>query len=756
MMDVGGIWSTQQLAEFVCAMSEIDAVDALLREAVEQAAEAVEAEVGALVASGAVAVCYGFAPSRIRAPELLAVAGGTHPTLEVPGVGRCLVLTAPCEQLAGGQLLVARSGPDGFSQEERSLVRAMARVLGLRLDALQTLAGMRERQTLLERLSRIQRSISSRQPLDDVLHSIVSGAAELLGDEVVALRLVDPADSTVMETAAAIGMGDRLPAALPTAPEDGIRSSMATPVRQGDVTIGSLTVATRRPGRSYTASEQEVLEAFAEHASLAITDARTVDALHAAVQTATHQALHDTLTGLPNRALFIDRVRQVSAEARRRHEPLAVLFLDLDNFKLVNDSLGHSSGDALLQVVAGRCVACVRESDTVARLGGDEFALLLEGASQREAERVARRILAALAEPLPLVSRVISTASIGVVCVTAPTESAEDLIRDADVAMYRAKADGKGTYVLFEPRMRDDVQARTQLEHDLHGALDSGQLVVHYQPVVELATSTTVGVEALIRWQHPQRGLVGPTDFVPVAEDTGLIGPIGAWVLREACRQAVRWRVDTGLRLAVGVNVSPRQLGHPGFARLVRQTLAETGFPAAALTLEITENVLVQNMSAAATELAELKGLGVQLAVDDFGTGYSSLGYLASLPLDTVKVDRLFVAQLDAGGTTRPLAPAILGLAESLGLLVIAEGIETDEQLRRLVELGCRYGQGFRYSPALPPAELVEFAGRCRPALVPAPRRAGLERENRHQEPGGRPALLEGDVHRARHVQVVE
>jgi diguanylate cyclase (GGDEF)-like protein len=657
----------------------------------------------------------------------------------------------------------------GTERSSASLLRAMAQFLSLGLQArrqvdeerthrelsdaadnAQLLASLRERQTLLERLSRIQRSISSRQPLDEVLDAIVAGAAELLGDDIVGLRLLDPDDPAYMVMASAIGLPARLMAAtsrqpvgqgiggqaivenrlvhtssyqtldqpLPGFAADGIQAAMACPVRQGSTAVGSLVVATRRVHRTYSASEQEALIAFAEHVSLALNDAQSVAALHRAVDDATRQSLHDGLTGLPNRALLLDRLSHaIERSDRPDGRPLTLLFIDVDDFKVVNDSLGHLVGDRLLSAVADRVASALRTQDTVARLGGDEFAVLLEQTAAEEAAVSAQRVLRALSEPfeLPEGQTVHVSASIGLVTSCGAGYSAEELLRDADVAMYRAKGEGKARYVVFEAAMRDRLQARTELESELRRAVLREQFTVHYQPVVDARTGTVVSTEALLRWEHPRHGLVPPGDFVPLAEDTGLIVTMGRYVLREACRQTTEWRRSPELAdLTVSVNLSPRQLQEPGLLDDVRDALAASGLPAHALVLEITENLLVRDVEQAAHRLDSLKSLGVRLAVDDFGTGYSSLSYLSRLPVDILKVDKAFVAGIADESSAGKLAWAVLALADSLALETVAEGVETPEQVQALLAHDCTRLQGFLFSRPVPGAVLPGTAAALR------------------------------------------
>ncbi|BEP16425.1 hypothetical protein acdb102_47360 [Acidothermaceae bacterium B102] len=449
----------------------------------------------------------------------------------------------------------------------------------------------------------------------------------------------------------------------------------------------------------------------------------------------THQAFHDTLTGLANRALFQDRVGH-ALRAARAQATVAVLFLDLDGFKGVNDTQGHAVGDVLLGLVAERLKHGVRPADTVARLGGDEFAVLVEDPDcQRAAVWVAERVVAALNQPFLLDGRELSIGvSVGIALNMLGTETDDVLLRNADVAMYRAKAKREGGWVRFESGMRDALVEKLELENDLKLALGRGQLAVYYQPTVELARGVVVGAEALLRWHHPTKGLVGPDDFIKVAEEGGLITAIGEYVLREACRAGVRWQAfaPPGQDFRVAVNISARQVS-AALVDTVQAVLAESGMPPSALVLEVTESVLVERTEEILALLHQLKSLGVRLAIDDFGTGYSSLSYLSRFPVDILKIDRSFVEAVAVDGSEQgELARTILHLGQSMHLSTVAEGIETQAQYAALRSMGCDYGQGFLFSRALPPAgldELLSFRrmsqpgspGPARPTPVPEP-----------------------------------
>jgi diguanylate cyclase (GGDEF)-like protein/PAS domain S-box-containing protein len=415
-----------------------------------------------------------------------------------------------------------------------------------------------------------------------------------------------------------------------------------------------------------------------------------------------HQAFHDPVTGLPNRALFVERVRHAIARGRREQRGLGIVFIDLDDFKIVNDSLGHAAGDEALTQVAQRLALSIRASDTAARFGGDEFAVLLEDIEGvQEAADAAERIIEALATPLTAGHKeLVLRGSLGIAI--APDDGsadADELIRDADAAMYIAKRDGKGGYRLFEPEMHEGVLQRLELRTDLQRALATDQLELYYQPVIRLEDGTISGVEALLRWNHPERGIVGPDQFIPLAEETGLIVPIGRWVLREGCREGRRLLgslpVDRPVSLAI--NLSLKQLQHSDIVADVRDALEESGLPPQQLTLEITESVLMADTDLAVQRLAELKALGLKLALDDFGTGYSSLSYLSKFPVDVLKMDRSFLRE-GASPQTQDLANAVVALGSTLSLEVVAEGIELPEQWTTLRDLGCELGQGFYFA----------------------------------------------------------
>ena len=709
------------LAELLAIVASVEDADDAIQRGLVFTAEAVSAEFSAIVRHGSVVGAHGFRAADVPLLALVDIAQGRATTFEYGGFSDFHCVAIPIEDDFGTHLVLIRIKEE-FDTDERQLLHAMGRVLTLSVRMLR-------RQTLLERLSRIQRSIVHRAALQDVLDGIVAGASELLGDEIASLRLVESHNPSQMVLAAATGVSGELMEAqrrgpvgegvggcaiaenrlvvqesysdwdggLPAYRERGLQSAMAAPVHENGVPVGSLTVASFRPNRSYSQTEQDVLVAFAEHASLALTDARNFE-------DAMHQAFHDSLTGLPNRALFLDRLELAHARARRSGRPIAVLFMDLDSFKNVNDSLGHAAGDELLLLVAGRLRRCLRPSDTAARFGGDEFALLLEDLDMATAaEGVAVRVLAALREPFVIQDQeVLVGTSIGIASSASP--GSDDLLRNADLAMYRAKGLGKGRFQVFEPGMHVQVLERLELEVDLQRALERDEMCVHYQPIIELATARITALEALVRWRHPVRGMIQPNDFIPLAEETGQIHRLGEWVLERAVRDAQRWNagVRLGAPVRVGVNLSGRQLQEPTLVGQIGAALAGSGLDPELLVLEITETVLMQDLEGTVGRLQDLKKLGVGLSVDDFGTGYSSLQYLRRFPLDSLKIAKSFVDGVSGPSQDAAVARAIIELGTSFQLNVVAEGIERTEQHARLVDLGCTYGQGFLYSRPVP------------------------------------------------------
>lgn len=427
-----------------------------------------------------------------------------------------------------------------------------------------------------------------------------------------------------------------------------------------------------------------------------------------------HDALHDSLTGLPNRTLLIERIEFTIAHAKRNLDyKYGLLFIDLDRFKGINDSLGHSIGDQLLIAVSNLLQECVRENDLVARLGGDEFVILLDGInSVQDATLICERIQQKMRSPFDLESQnIFTSASIGIVLGSTEYNNPADLMRDADIAMYRAKDKGKARYTIFDQTMYDETLKLVELENSLRFALKRNELSMHYQPIISLDNNHLVGFEALIRWQHPERGAISPVEFIPIAEDTGLILDIGEWLLKEACQQLQTWRqqfasVPQINSLKMSINLASQQLQEPEFIQKLDQILLETGLEGSSLRLEITESVLIEPEGTIQNTLRQIKNRNIKLSIDDFGTGYSSLSYLRRFPIDNLKIDRSFINQMNLDSENFEIVRLIITLAKTLGMKTISEGVETALQLNQLKGLGCEFAQGYLFSIPLAPKEI--------------------------------------------------
>jgi diguanylate cyclase (GGDEF)-like protein/PAS domain S-box-containing protein len=428
-------------------------------------------------------------------------------------------------------------------------------------------------------------------------------------------------------------------------------------------------------------------------------------------------ALHDTLTGLPNRALLMDRLEQAIARAQRTMGArFAVFFLDLDHFKTINDSLGHFAGDQLLIQIADRLSECLRSIDTVARLGGDEFAIIVADLENDQAPlAIVERIQEALRMPFDLEGHRVSTsASIGITLSSDRYQRAEDFLRDADTAMYRAKSQGRAGHQLFDGHMHEQAMERLSVEAGVRRALEREEFILHYQPIVSLETGDVVGLEALIRWNHPERGILAPAEFLAIAEESGLIVPMSEWVVRTACEQASRWQRDLRQPIRISVNMPPRQLKDPSLVKLISEHLRRAGLPASALGLELVESSLIENREAIVDNLQQLRAMGIYIAVDDFGTGYSSLSYLKRLPIDALKIDRSFTQGIPSDVNDTAISTTIIAMARSLSLQVVAEGVETREQAEFLHAHGCHTAQGYFFSRPMPAADCAHFFGKAR------------------------------------------
>jgi diguanylate cyclase (GGDEF)-like protein len=498
---------------------------------------------------------------------------------------------------------------------------------------------------------------------------------------------------------------DAFSAKLGFVPPGQLGAVVGVPLSSGGHVVGVIGLASASSDRPFREREIDALSRFAQLASIAIDNARLVDV-------AQRGALYDQTTGLPNRELLTDRIAHSLARAHPGDvESIAVVLLDLDRFQVINESVGHMVGDRLLMAVGQRIAGRLRPGDTVARFGGDEFGVILDPvADESEAVQMAEGLAAELRAPFTQGGREwFISASIGIAVGDADRVTPEELLREAEIAMVRAKEDPANRVLLFEPTMSAAMLERIDLENDLRSALVRGELRCHYQPIIDLHDGRVVGFEALVRWQHPTRGLIPPLSFIPMAEETGLIAPLGRWVLETACRQAVAWRSKTtGAPLVMSVNLSARQFVQAELVDEVSDILTMTGLEPSELELEITESVLMDQSESGVRTLRRLRELGVRLVLDDFGTGYSSLSYLKHLPLDTIKIDRSFVVGLD-GKADRSIVEAVVALAHGLGIGVVAEGIETETQHRQLIELGCDLGQGYLFSRPVPATEATRL-----------------------------------------------
>jgi diguanylate cyclase (GGDEF)-like protein len=715
-------WSTHLLTEFVTAVNAAEDETSAILGAVERAVEMVEAEAGAVVRGGQVLGAYGFG-GQVPVEGLLEVANGQN-KITVANLGELYAVSNPLGEQNGDVLILARLD-EAFAPEERQMLQGMAQVLGLALRSIRVMAAERHlraetesqassaqtRQRMVEILLTIQRVISGRRPLPEILDAVTLGAGQLLNGAAVTLMLAEGGTARRLTVASSCGDGPEPPDAIAREAmtkgtvqvrtvEDG--TLIAAPVRVTGETAGSLVV--RLPVEAaHCTEERDQLATFAQQISLALTDVRTVEAVN--------EAHHDPVTGLPNRALFLKIVSRVLASRATDIDPTSVLFIDLDRFKAVNDSLGHGAGDQLLALVARRLRGCVRASDTTARLGGDEFAALLPDAPVEAATVVGERIVAAIKEPFRVAGREIFIgASVGIATSREVDGTSETLLHSADLAMYRAKKEGSGRVLVYATFMHTEALDRLSLRGDLQRALREGEFRLQYQPLVRLAHGGVAGVEALIRWHSPTRGFVSPVDFIPIAEEFGLIVDIGQWVLETSALQVAQWR-RTFPDLGLNVNVSGHQLVHPRFADNVMKALAIAGLPSSAVTLELTESVLMSEPDLGKAALHVLRGLGVQLSIDDFGTGYSSLAYLRELPVDELKIDRAFIARAELTSEDLALVRTIVELAQILGLRTVAEGIENAAQLEALRGLSCAYGQGYHLCRPSDPADLPAKLG---------------------------------------------
>jgi diguanylate cyclase (GGDEF)-like protein len=641
-----------------------------------------------------------------------------------------------------GTLLVVRPQSATFEPHEHPVIESYARLAANALDSAAAIADARQQATTAQALLTLSSSLADLASTEEMVFRLAHAIPSVINCDRVCVWLTEPGNS-VANVGATYGFDHDVDSELrtldiplpPTADftstfrhdltDDTMRLSMVLsaagsvaalsfPIIYGNEMYGWITVdVIEHPERfNDNADVTDRLRGLAGQAAIAIRNARLLHEIR-------HQAMHDGLTGLPNRVLMLDRVFQTLARARREHFEVALLFIDLDGFKDINDTLGHAMGDRLLQAVAARFAGTLRESDTVARLGGDEFVVLAEGLSLAAGpELLAERLLGVLAEPFHLDdsnnTSVSVSASIGIA--VGLRESAEELLRDADIALYAAKDEGRNGFVVFEAEMQSVLRRRHELESDLQAAIGTDQFFLLYQPIFDLGDMTVVGVEALLRWRHPVRGLLQPDDFIPALEASGLIIPAGRWVLEEACRQAMAWRRE-GRVTRMSVNASARQLDADSLLDDVRRALTLSGLPPDDLIIEITETSIMRNTISAQKQLTALKSLGVRIAIDDFGTGYSSLSYLQQFPVDSLKIDRAFISGMAKTPEGDALIHTLMQLGKALHLETLAEGIEESGQLTQLQTEQCDVGQGFLFARPLPPEEVEVF---LKPAGAPA------------------------------------
>jgi len=639
------------------------------------------------------------------------------------------------DQRRYGTLFSFRSKGASFQPDERSVLESYARLAASALDSERSIVEARQQTSTAHALLTLSSALSELTSREEMVRRIAHAVPSIIDCDRAIVWLIEPGEN-VGTVSATFGFDSVTEAALHTLvvpipasskipliayphPLTEHRSALSTallaagsvaaasfPIVYDNDMYGWITVdVLHHPQRlNEDVDISEGLRALAGQAAVALRNGRLLGEIR-------HQALHDSLTGLPNRVLVIDRINQTLSRARREHTDVAVLFIDLDGLKDVNDTLGHATGDWLLQAVAARFAGTVREADTVARLGGDEFVVLTDGLSLAAGpEEVAQRLLAVLVEPFSLgagdQAPVSITASIGIAA--GLRDTAEEFLRDADIAMYTAKAAGKNRYVVFEAEMHSERRWRHELEMDLRTAIATDQFFLAYQPIFNLTTMAVVGVEALLRWSHPGRGVLQPNEFIPVLESSGLIIPVGRWVLLEACRQAMAWRAE-GHTTRISVNASARQLDAYSLVSDVSDALAMTGLPSDDLIVEITETGLMRDAKRAQEQLIALKALGVRVAIDDFGTGYSSLAYLQQFTVDTLKIDRSFIAGMGVSPEGDALIHTLMQLGRALHLETLAEGIEEVAQLSQLQSEHCNLGQGYLLARPLPPDEIKEL-----------------------------------------------
>ena len=718
------MYSTVEFPEFLSAISGEPDTGRALSRGVAGIAETFGAEIVAVIENEEVVASIGYRQGQIPVADLLAAADGPTSTVMVPGSGPTRPTIIQLGEPRWLVLLARASEP--LDNVEIAHAQAMARILSLAIRLLnkidenhELLAVHRSHERVLEAILRVQRLISRRQPLSQILQAITTEAAFLLDADLAGITISVPNGLTHHSVASPTFAGKNLVNSIPDKQlaaigdwamlaSDDDKQMLAVETHAGDdvdvvvygcpvfdngTPIGGLFVMTTCDSNRSWAVDSATIQTFASQASIALTDANTVTDLE--------NAFHDHLTGLPNRSLFHDRFNHAMDLGTRRGSITALLFLDLDRFKAVNDQLGHAAGDALLREVGAELRAASRSYDSVARIGGDEFAVVLEDTSAEAAAVAANRLFKRLTKAVnPAGVQGQPGVSIGVALSGMDCHSTDELLRRADIAMYSVKAGGRAGVAIYNDQMGRTRLDQNSVANALQVALVRDDFVVHYQPIISLQNRLISGVEALVRWQDPERGMIGPVDFIQVAEESGMIVPLGRRVLAVACEQAARWRRDTPQagNLTLAVNVSPRQLQADGLCSDVADILDETGFAPGALTLEVTESIFVDNAESAGEQLRELKSLGVNLAIDDFGTGFSSLSYIHNYPFDVMKIDRAFITGLGTTENNGAVVRTMLALAHQLSLTPVAEGIETPGELAQLRALRCTHGQGFLFS----------------------------------------------------------
>lgn len=751
-MTVVAAWMAQQLAEF-SAVFDGDDEGRRLTLALDRVVESFDAEFALVVLDGEVRQAVGLNDPDLCAVFAAAAVGST--VVDGGRYGPIHLCTVGIPRGAGDHRLVVGRVSDTLSAVEVTLLRSMARTLGVALELHEAramerrlhdeisersrsnahlAASLSQRQRVLDHLFRIQRSITQRAPIMTVLDSITASAAELIPDTIIGLRLVESNrdtaalvavvgdDGVLQRTTDRVAVGEGLAGRsiaenrfliaddYPTSPDRaenwlsiGVTTVMATPVRRNGVAVGSLVAMSWKPGRRFDHEEQHLLQSLAEHGSLAFNDASAIEVIQRSLERAVFDSHHDQLTGLANRKQAIERLEEWAAA----NSGTTVIFVDLDRFKAINDAYGHTTGDEILRSVATRLSEVTRVDDLVARLSGDEFLVIAPSPDEDTADDLAGRIADALSFVASVGYRDIPvSASVG--CARhIPGETADDVVANADLAMYRAKESGGGRLVRFDGAMRDARTAELTLERELRFAIDHDEFEVYFQPVVDLEDDRLIGAEALVRWNHPTRGVLAPGHFVDAAEAAGIIAQLDAAALRRAVGHLDRWERTGGVPadFRISVNVSARQFGDQALVATVAAQLAARRLPPTRLWLEITETAMMRDVDGSLRTMQALRDLGVHLSVDDFGTGWSSLSYLKQFPVEALKIDQSFVAGLCTNGDDHAIVEATIHLAAALGLGVIAEGVEEAEQAAELRRLGCRAVQGYLYSRPLPADE---------------------------------------------------